>query len=287
MSADPAGRMVEGAGPRLWMVEGQAAGPPLLLLHGVSRSWRDFVPLLPILSARWQVFGIDLRGHGRSQRARDGYVVTNYVDDIVAVVEREFAEPAALIGHSLGALTAAAVAARLGDKVRGVILEDPPSPAFLNDIDATMYRVLFTAMHRLASSGRPIPDIARELSELRIPVEGGARTVRMGELRDAASLRFHASCLLDVDPDVYLPILERRWVEGYDPSTWSKIAAPTLLFRSDVDQGGMLPRDDAEAMVGAMKDGTWIDFQGVGHQIHWQAPETMGRMCCAFLESLR
>src|SRR5581483_7683841 len=63
---------------------GPVTGPPLLLLHGVTRCWRDFVTLVPPLAPRWQLHGLDFRGHGRSARAPGKYLVTDYVRDAAA-----------------------------------------------------------------------------------------------------------------------------------------------------------------------------------------------------------
>ena len=37
------------------------AGPPLLLLHGVTNRWQTWLPIMPSLSLRWQVHALDSR----------------------------------------------------------------------------------------------------------------------------------------------------------------------------------------------------------------------------------
>jgi pimeloyl-ACP methyl ester carboxylesterase len=46
--------------------EGEASGPPLVLLHGGSARWQSVLPLIPEFSHQWQVYAPDLRGHGQS-----------------------------------------------------------------------------------------------------------------------------------------------------------------------------------------------------------------------------
>src|SRR3954470_12651122 len=93
--------------PSLHYMEGPAAGPPLLLLHGVTRNWRDWEPLLPELMREWHVFALDHRGHGQSGRATDGYYfVADYCQDAAALVRATFPEPVTVAGHSLGAMVA-------------------------------------------------------------------------------------------------------------------------------------------------------------------------------------
>jgi pimeloyl-ACP methyl ester carboxylesterase len=93
-------------------------------LHGLARGWQSFLPLIPTLALRWQVYALDQRGHGKSERA-NSYFAIDYVPDIVGFLRHEIRRPTVLYGHSLGAMVAAAVAAEAIDLVRAIILEDP------------------------------------------------------------------------------------------------------------------------------------------------------------------
>jgi pimeloyl-ACP methyl ester carboxylesterase len=83
---------------------------PILCLHGLARGWQSFLPLIPTLALRWQVYALDQRGHGKSERA-NGYFAIDYVPDVVGFLHHEIRRPTVLYGHSLGAMVAAAVAA--------------------------------------------------------------------------------------------------------------------------------------------------------------------------------
>jgi pimeloyl-ACP methyl ester carboxylesterase len=276
-----------GAEPALNVAVGPAAGPPLLLLHGVLRGWRDFVGLLPTLATRWHVHALDFRGHGKSGRTPGRYLVRDYVDDAAAVAEGLFTEPGVLLGHSLGALVALAVAARLPDKVRALVLEDPPSPAFVAGLPGSAYHAQFEGMRPLAGSTRPVAELTRRLAELRLPTPDGG-TVRLGDLRHPTALRFLARCLQDVDPDVFTPLLAGRWLDGIDLDAWAAaVPCPAVILRGNEKLGGMLPRDDADRLLQHLADGTLIDLPQVGHLIHLMDPQTTLRLVCGFLEALR
>src|SRR5437867_3138997 len=105
--------------PALHYAEGPASGPALLLLHGVTRNGRDWENILPELTRHWRVIALDARGHGGSARAAS-YLLTDYIADTVRFVN-EIADsaPLVILGHSLGAMVAAAVAAELPQRVRG------------------------------------------------------------------------------------------------------------------------------------------------------------------------
>lgn len=268
----------------LHVTAGPANGPPLVLFHGVGRRGTDFLPIVPALATRWHLHLIDHRGHGGSGRAPDRYRVIDHVEDALAVLAW-LGRPAVLLGHSLGALVAAAVAAGRPELVRAAILEDPPSRGFLSRIAETGYYHTFQAMRRLAGSARPVDEIARELGNTPIPTPSGV--IQLATLRDACSLRFIARCLQDVDGGVFDPALAGEWLVGYDErATWRAITCPVLLLRGDPAAGGMFPTDDADRMLVDVPDLTAIDLPGVGHLIHATAPELTVRHVLNFLESL-
>src|SRR5262249_42297682 len=138
------------------VVCGPPAGPPLLLLHGVARRWQDLAPLLPALACRWQVPALDFRGHGRSGRAPGPYLVADRARDATALRRAEVTQPAVVYGHSLGGLAALAVAAEMPERVRAVVLEEPPAPAFARGIQETSYYAVFCGMRDLAGPGREV-----------------------------------------------------------------------------------------------------------------------------------
>ena len=269
-------------GRLLNLATGPENGPPLWLFHGLGRRWQDFGPLLADLSGQWHVSALDHRGHGRSSRA-DSYLVTDYVADAVAVVSSPD-ERAVLVGHSLGALTALGVAARSPQVVRAVVLLDPPGPWFLAGIASTFYQQTWSAMRRLA--GGPVPEVARELAEVQLTTVTG--TVRFGDVRDAASLRFMARCLRDLDPNAMTPALDGRWLDGFDLlHTARRVTCPALLVAGDPAKGGMLPPADADPLAAALADCTRVDLPGVGHLVHWQDAAATLRLLHGFLGSLQ
>ena len=273
------------AGPlRLNVAVGPANGPPLVMLHGVGRRWQDFAPILPTLASRRHLHLVDFRGHGKSDRAAGSYRVVDYVNDALALLA-SLHRPALVYGHSLGALVAIASAATRPELVQAIVLEDPPSAAFMARLSGTAYLATFEAMRRLAGPNRDTAAVARDLGDTLVRTPDGA--VRLSRLRDATALRFMARCLADMDGEALTPAIEGDWMAGYDEAAlWRSVRCPTLLLRGDVTAGGMLPDTDADAMRSRMEECIKIDFKGVGHLIHWTAPELTLHHVLAFLDSL-
>jgi pimeloyl-ACP methyl ester carboxylesterase len=244
------------------------------------------VPLLPALIPAWSVVAPDLRGHGGSTRSPGKYLIRDFLGDMLALLQ-QLERPAVIYGHSLGAMLAALAAANCPDKVVAVIAEDPPSPGFLERLHKTAYGPLFVAMQKLAGSSRDVGAIARQLGEVVLGKDSGGRPLRLCDIRDAASIRFSARWLCDLDPAVYTPILECHWRDGLDfPEVWSRVQCPTLLLAGDEACGGMLPAADAKDIMNRLADGTLVEFPQIGHQIHWLAREATERAVLSFLGSL-
>jgi pimeloyl-ACP methyl ester carboxylesterase len=196
-----------------------------------------------------------------------------------------FVEGAVLYGHSLGAWTAMIAAAALPELVRGVILEDPPGEQLLRRIDQTPFHALFTQMRSLAGHRLNIADAVQRLAAFQVIGPSGVAAT-LGELRDAMSLRFSATCLRNVDPAVLSPLIEGRWLDGIDvQKTIRAIACPALLLYGDEAKGGMLSGHEAKRWASEMRDACAQYVPG-GHLLHWLERETVIRHMLGFLETL-
>ncbi|MEO6468769.1 MAG: alpha/beta fold hydrolase [Acidimicrobiia bacterium] len=98
-------------------------GPPVVLLHGLgasSRYWDTLAALQPPFLAT----APDLLGFGRSPKPPDA---TYDIDGHAASVVPLITPGSVLVGHSTGALIAAAVAARHAELVRALVLVGMPA----------------------------------------------------------------------------------------------------------------------------------------------------------------
>jgi pimeloyl-ACP methyl ester carboxylesterase len=265
-------RMHRGS-PALHYVEGPAAGPTLLLLHGVTRCWRDWAPLLPELAQEWQVIALDHCGHGASGRTSGESRVIDYARSVETFVrESEFREPLVVFGHSLGAMVALHLAAECPEKIAGVVLEDPPFHTMGKDVGATPYRAQFAGMQEVARRGGTVEAMTDSIADIRLPSSNGE--VRLGDTRDRASLRFSAECLVHVDPEIFTPLIDGTWLEGFDHlALWPQVKCPLLLLQGDPRCGGALTDEDADLAERTVASCQRVRFEGVGHQIHRTVPE--------------
>lgn len=277
--------LAEGS-PRLLLADSHASDPPLLLLHGVSRSHRDFSPLFPQLSARCRIMATDHRGHGGSQRA-DRYLVVDYVADTVRLLRDEIRTPVVMLGHSLGAMVAAGVAAELPEQVAGVVLADPPFHSMGERIAGTSWQALFIGLRAAGRAHSSLEELTVAIAEITLPCPDGS-TVRMGDLRDLSSIRWSAECLAALDPGLLTPVIEGRWLDGYDFEQIARsITAPVRLLQADPQAGGALRDDDCQRFATAACSCTVERFPGVGHLLHWMEPTRVAAETLAMIRDTR
>jgi pimeloyl-ACP methyl ester carboxylesterase len=86
-----------------YLVWGDEAKPPLILIHGTRDHARSWDRTVLSLIDRYCVYAPDLRGHGDSEWATGGdYSIIDYALDVHALGEAIDRAPYTVIGHSLG-----------------------------------------------------------------------------------------------------------------------------------------------------------------------------------------
>ncbi len=101
------------------------AKPPLILLHGLTGNGACWTPVARALEDEYDVVMPDARGHGKSSTPLHGYRYDDHASDVMGLIRSLGLASPAVLGHSMGGMTAAVVASRLAEVVRGVILVDP------------------------------------------------------------------------------------------------------------------------------------------------------------------
>jgi pimeloyl-ACP methyl ester carboxylesterase len=271
--------------------EGPASGPPLLLLHGFTGRWQGFLPLIPVLSLRWHIYAPDNRGHGKSGHVPGGYGAEDYMSDTVAFVRGVVQDPAVVFGHSLGALFALALAERLPDQVRALIVGDIPlSPATWAAMPTNQES--YVSLRDLAAKKPPIPKLTRLLADRTIP--GTDPPVKYGDDPDVISveLREWAKSLSQLDPDVVAAHAEGRQnelMQAFDfESMLRAVSCPVLLLQGDPPHGGLMTYEDVAYAMSLLPEAYHVQIEGAAHDLGMGTCELapIMRAVLNFLESL-
>ena len=120
----PAGRLLDIDGVRLHVVE-RGEGPPVVLIHGNMVTERDFEAsgLIERLARAHRVIAFDRPGFGHSDRPRDRLWTPQAQADLLhAALAQLGVEQAVVVGHSMGAMVAMALALDHPATVRRLVL---------------------------------------------------------------------------------------------------------------------------------------------------------------------
>ena len=105
--------------------EAHGAGDPVVLVHGSWADHHSWDLVVPALARSRRVIAYDRRGHSQSPVRRPANV-HQHVADLVALVDHLGAGPVHLVGHSGGASIVLRVATHHPDRVRSLVVHEPP-----------------------------------------------------------------------------------------------------------------------------------------------------------------
>jgi pimeloyl-ACP methyl ester carboxylesterase len=101
---------------------GDPKNPPLIYLHGITNSSLGYIPLGRQLARDFQVFLLDMRGHGVSDKPECCYSRLDFAYDVKLFLDRFRIERADIVGHSLGSIVAHTFAAYWPERTRKLVL---------------------------------------------------------------------------------------------------------------------------------------------------------------------
>ncbi len=268
-------------------MQGPAAGPRLVLLHGLSHDWKSFSVLLPELSSRYHLFAVDLRGHGGSSRVSRGYRIAEYAQDVSAFLKQVV--PGRL-GQFLGIRWAGkwqCVLPRMKIAVSALIVGD--SVISPENFARSMYDPLFLQLHQLILRGGSQEDLARGVGKIEIRVPGLEETLRIEELpgnTEAVFLEWARSAM-QTDPDALAMTLDGSAFLGWDPvQVLPRITCPVLLLQGNPELDALLTDDDVKLALRLLPRGEHVKFPLLGHALFMQQAKPVLQAVVAFLGDL-
>ena len=99
-------------------------GAPVVALHGLTASYVNFIGIAERLAGRRPLFALDFRGRGDSEKPAGPYGLAQHARDVAAAMRALDFGPSVIVGHSMGAFVATALAEQAPELVSGLILID-------------------------------------------------------------------------------------------------------------------------------------------------------------------
>ncbi|MFC1996771.1 alpha/beta fold hydrolase [Chloroflexota bacterium] len=230
-------------------------GPPVVLIHGMGASLRQWDYLIPQLAAQgFSTHALDLQGHGDSPKPRslEDYHIEVLYEQLKCWVDRlNLSSPALFVGHSLGGYLSLAYAMRHPENVHALVLTDPLySPRQLSPL----YRWL----------GRRVENSVQFLEGL------PTWTFNMffqwaGKIKRPLPATMRRQLLLDYKRTTPLILNIPRTLRDLTPQL-SQVPHPALVLWGSRDM--TLPPDSFSEIVAALPEAESFTFTGCGHIPH-------------------
>lgn len=135
-------------------------GSPVVVLHGLFGSGRNWMTVARRLSARHRVVAADLRNHGSSPWT-DSMSYPEMAADVYETVGALGLGPVALVGHSMGGKTAMLTALRYPSAVERLVVVDAAPVAYppaFEEYARAMRTADLSAVHRRADVDAQLTD---------------------------------------------------------------------------------------------------------------------------------
>lgn len=238
---------------------GQAGNPPLVLLHGLLGSSRNWQTVGRDLAAQFHVRALDLRNHGASPHADDcGFDAM--MDDVLAWLDREGIARTTLLGHSLGGKVAMLLACRHPERVDRLLIVDIAPRNYLSQA----HRAEFAAMNELDLAVLQSRGEAELRFEGRVP-DWSMRKFLTTNLERTEKNGWKWTVNLSALTDA-LPELERDSLTETD-----RFDGP-VHFIVGGNSRYVLPRDEEKIFLHFPR-ATVMRLPGVGHNPHMESRE--------------
>jgi pimeloyl-ACP methyl ester carboxylesterase len=242
---------------------GERSAPVILLLHGLYDRWQVWEPVMRALVGDYRIIAPDLRGHGRSATPDIGYAYHDYVADLVGVLDQLQVRGADVVGHSLGALIAQFLAGDEPDRVRALILVDPPLE---QNEQSREWLSLLLEVKRGSED-----ETYHTMQEISWHLDEAEWRRQTDWLRATADGPFE-SLIDDIDENRTNQIFE----------VLGRVSAPTLLIQADPAAGGTCSDAAADRALSYLRNSTRHRFADTGHSIHRERPDELAATIRAF-----
>ena len=238
-------------------------------LHGITASYLNFLGVAEMLGGRRELVALDLRGRGDTDKPSGGpFGMSQHAIDVAAAMRGLGIGRSLVVGHSMGAFVAVALAAEHPEVVSGVVLVDgglplepPPGipPEQLLDValaaQMKRLRTTYESVESYLDYWRALPVFAGGLwndwVERYLRYDLGGEPPDMRPKASEAAVRGDFADTLSTEllrerlQSVKVPTLLLRATEGFEPGT------PPLLPDELVAREGKLVEDLTDRVVEA------------------------------------
>ncbi|HET6448918.1 MAG TPA: alpha/beta fold hydrolase [Conexibacter sp.] len=233
------------------------AGPPLLLLHGFTDTWRTWELVLPALERQHDVLAVTLAGHAGGPAIAGEATDAAVLDAAERAIDEAGWKTAHVVGNSLGGYIALQLAAR--GRARSVVALAPAGGWAQGDESYQDTLAYFTSMQRLLRDAAPHADaiVSTPEGRRRATLMTAERFEHIPAELLAHQIRGAAACTAAAE------LIAFALREGWSVDT-ERIACPVRIVWGTEDKVLRWPAAAARYRE-QLPQADWVELEGVGH----------------------
>lgn len=247
---------------------GESTGTPVVVLHGLFGSSRNWQALAKRLARHAPIHCLDLRNHGDSPQS-EAMDLPAMAADVAAYVERLGGGAVSLLGHSLGGKVAMTLALTEPWQIEHLLVLDIAPVSYARNFHPYLEAMRAVPLHLLTQ--RSDADLAME-TEVPDPKIRSFLLRNLVETEDGWAWRCHLDAIARALPDLLsFPAFPND----------IQFAGPTLFLRGALSD--YVTPDHAEAIERLFPNAVHDVVAGAGHWVHADKPEAFLSRAIDFL----
>lgn len=234
----------------------EGSGPTLVLLHGFLEDSSIFSSMAEQLSDRFRVVSIDLPGHGQSGTLGYVHTMEDMAGAVKAVLDELHVEQCVMVGHSMGGYVSLAFAEHHPAMLSGMGLFHSTATADSEAKKTDRQRAIDLVMRNAHSFiAAAVPGLFAEASKYRLKDGIAQLTARVQTFPSQGIVANLRGMMQRSDRTAVLQALD----------------IPTLFIHGTEDP--VISSEVIRAQAARVKQGTYVELEGVGHMGYLEAPD--------------
>ncbi|KAF3007948.1 hypothetical protein E8E13_011290 [Curvularia kusanoi] len=253
--------------PLLYTPSGPSSGSPIIFIHGLGGSHATFASLIHTLGLEYthSLHLFDLEGHGASPtHPLSTLSIPSFAKDVAGVFEQASIasdSTATIVAHSMGCLIALHYALTYPEKVKHLILLNPPSLPFPHEgVEALRQRAQLVRREGMIGIANKIALSA---------------TSPQSQAKNFAAVNAVMLSVQNQDPEGYAKACTA--LADAEPVEWEKVLTKVTLVTGSED--GVARVDACEDVIDRMRGRATLEvLKGVGHWSIFEDVEGVARV---------